>query len=242
VDLVAIMTRFRLTDPCVWARLIAVSLIASAGLGCPADSSAPEVPPDRFCEHKLTELGKAIAKYRAEKGSLPPSTTGPAGFKRSWRVLIAPYLKGTHAHLVDYRSDEPWDSPHNRQELLSRVPGRFTCPLESYRVDYPFASYVMLVRASSTNAEDHGRDETLLPNDAVLIVESVECRIEHGEPRDIDLKSLFEGDSAFGVGKLNSRHPKVVKALRVDGKVIDIPKDITKEDLRKLLTGTAIGR
>ena len=49
----------------------------------------------------------------------------------------------------------------------------------------------------------------------------------------------MRADSPFGVGRLNSRHAKVVKALRADGKVIDIPKDIAKADLRKLLLGGA---
>jgi hypothetical protein len=96
----------------------------------------------------------------------------------------------------------------------------------------------MLVRPDSAALDKNSGDAAPLPDDAVLIVESVGCRIEYGEPRDLRIEALFEGDSAFGVGKLNSLHPRVVRALRVDGKVIDIPKNISREDLRKLLEGT----
>lgn len=237
-----IMKRLRVTVNPERAKVMLVVVMAGLCSGCPAVSSAPEAPPDKVCEHHLARLGEAIAAYHHEKGSLPQSMTGVAGFKRSWRVLIAPYLMGSDSQSLDYRLDEPWDSPHNRQQLLNWVPGKFTCPLESDRIDYPFASYAMLVRADSTGSKEGAHDVMPLPHDAVLIVESAGCRIEYGEPRDIDIESLFKGDSPFGVGKLNSFHPKVIKALRVDGKVIDIPKDISKEDLRKLLMGAATNR
>ncbi|MHC4178217.1 MAG: hypothetical protein ACYSWU_11965 [Planctomycetota bacterium] len=80
-----------------------------------------------------------------------------------------------------------------------------------------------------------------MPPDAVLIVECAKSGIKHAEPRDLHWETLWEGDSPFGKGKLNSFHPNVVKALRVDGKVIDISKNISKERLRELLMGTPGG-
>lgn len=234
-----IMKSRLLTPFCQRTRAVLLVIVAAACAGCPAVSSIPESPPEDFCQSRLTRLGKAIAMYRLEEGSLPPSIAGTGGSKQSWRTLIAPYLMGRDSHDFDYRPDEPWDSTHNRQQFLNWVPCKFACPLESDRIDYPFASYVMLVRADSTGSAEGARNVMPLPDDAVLVVESAGCHIEYGEPRDIDIDSLFKGDSPFGVGKLNSLHPKVVKALRVDGKVIDIPKDISKEDLRRLLAGTA---
>ncbi len=238
MELVAIMKRLRVAlDP---ERATLMLLVAMAGLcsGCPAISSAPEAPPDTVCEHHLVRLGETIAAYRREKGSLPQIMTGAAGFKCSWRVRIAPYLMDGDSQSFDYRLEESWDTAYNRQQLLNWIPCKFTCPLESNRTDYPFTSYTMLLRADSTGSNGEGCEVMPLPDDAVLIVESVGCRIEYGEPRDIDIETLFRGDSPFGVGKLNSLHPKVVKALRVDGKVIDIPKDIAKKALQKLLAGT----
>jgi hypothetical protein len=147
------------------------------------------------------------------------------------------YLLEDSLDSFDYRPDEPWDSAHNYSLFADWVGCQFTCPLEANRFDYPFASYLMLVRASLTASGKRVPSETLLPDDAVLIVESAGCHIQYGEPKDIDIEYLFTGESSFGVGKLNSFHPNVVRALRVDGKVIDIPKDISKEALRKLLDG-----
>ena len=80
----------------------------------------------------------------------------------------------------------------------------------------------------------------ILAPDAVLIVESADCGVEFAEPRDLHWEDLWTGDSPFGKGKLNSHHPNVVNALRADGRVIEIPKDISTGDLRKLLLGTTV--
>ncbi len=103
-------------------------------------------------------------------------------------------------------------------------------------MDYSFTTYLMLVRP----ADEDGKTQTLSP-DAVLVVESANCGIGIAEPSDLRWETLWEGDSPFGKGKLNSMHPDVVKALRVDGEVIDIPKKIGKTELRKLLNGSGNG-
>lgn len=210
--------------------------------GCHRSRAAREATPDRFCEIKLELLGKGIVDYRSEHGDLPEVRLGPGELRHSWRAVVAPYVL-THTYHPDtfhYRFEEAWDSPYNRDAFRkSGLAGYLTCPAEKESIDYPFVSYVMLARADSPGSNEEGSETMPLPDDAVLIVESVGCRIKYGEPRDIDIEALFKDDSPFGVGKLNSLHPKVVKALRVDGKVIDIPKNITKEDLRKLLAGTA---
>lgn len=229
--------RDRLSD-CYGAARLFVIVIASVASGCPASSSRPEMPPEAFCEHRLATLQAAMARYRAESGRLPDNVTSAAGFEHSWRAVLAPYLVEGERFPLDYRFDEPWDSSQNRRALRSRVSFRYTCPVEGPQFDYPFVSYVMLVRGGPRDADERRRFATALPDDAVLLVESAGCQIECGEPRDIDIESLFNSDSAFGVGKLNSPHPGVVKALRVDGTVIDIRKDISKEDLRMLLSGS----
>jgi hypothetical protein len=139
---------------------------------------------------------------------------------------------------IDYRFDEPWDSDHNRTCVLtSTLPSYYTCPLESNLAEYPFATYVMLVRPVLPSAEGNVAPGSPLPEDAVIVVESANCAIECGEPRDLDWNILWQGDSPFGLGKLNSFHTGIVKAIRLDGKVIDIPKDISNAELRQLLNG-----
>ncbi len=220
----------------IGAGSIFFAIIAGTYFGCSTGSTIYEAPPEKTCQRHLAGLGEAITRYRAEKGCLPQTVVGPGGIKRSWRALIVPYrLQGRN--YFDYRPEEPWDSPHNRRQFLRSVAGLYTCPLESQVADYPFVSYLMLLRGNSGRVDQSGHGQGSLPDEAVLVVESEGCHIEYGEPRDLDMESLFKGPSPFGVGKLNSLHPGVVKALRVDGKVIDIPKNISRDRLRALLDG-----
>jgi hypothetical protein len=239
-------------------------------LSCrPVSRIGTEVPPERPCERHLTSIGRALSQYKAKHGLLPPPVISDSGGnKASWRMVISSDMirmcfslsKQEEKQAVDalegYHLDEPWDSKKNLQwaeknpglELLWRL---FFCPTEiEYdqqiglcpnagraieRGENPFAahyiSYLMLVRSDPN---------TVLPDDAVIVVESLGCGVRVQEPRDILLDELLRAESPFGIGKLNSLHPNVVKALRVDGKVIDISKDIDKEDLRKLLNGTPV--
>jgi hypothetical protein len=199
-----------------------------------------EVPPDRSCHLNLEYIGKAIVDYRAMHGNLPQVVKSPGGHEHSWRALLIPNLlaRSELQKTIDYRLDDPWNSPHNRESLRnSTLSCRCTCPLESDIVGHPFISYVMLVRPVSKDPHTGRPVQAALPDDAVLIVESANCHIEYAEPKDIDWNALWEGESPFGPGKLNSLHPRIVKAVRVDGKVIDIPKNLGEDELRKLLSG-----
>ena len=226
----------------VTSPILLVGILSSMSFTCScAQKRASEVSPARFCEMKLESLSRAIKQYRAANGNLPPTTTSAEGIKHSWRVLVAPFLIAQldNPGEFDYRFQESWNSPHNRRVFQkSLLTSHLTCPTESQSLSYPYTSYVMLLRNDSDHLDDNKSVHASLPQDAVLIIESTDCRIEYGEPRDIDLASLFENDSPFGVGKLNSHHPSVVRAIRVDGKVIDIPKQIDKASLRQLLAGT----
>lgn len=214
---------------------------AVGGLGCAPSSVGREMPAERVCgEYQLKALGKAIVEYRTQHGDLPHVVSGPGGRQQSWRVLLAPNLlaRSDLQKTIDYRFEEAWDSPHNRDSVLkSALSCRYTCPLEDCTFGYPFVTYVMLVRPATKDVHTGRLLETPLPDDAVLVVESAHCGIEYGEPRDLAWETLWTGESPFGLGKLNSLHPNVVKAVRVDGKVIDIPKTIGKDQLRKLLEG-----
>jgi hypothetical protein len=202
-----------------------------------------EVSPDRVCQRQLEALGKATVDYRRKHGDLPQSIMGPEGHKHSWRTLLVATLLARSGvqKTVDYRFDEPWDSAGNRGSVRnSTLSCRCTCPLENNIIGHPFISYVMLVRPANKAAREGRLGEATLPDDAVLIVESANCRIEYAEPKDLEWNALWEGESPFGVGKLNSLHPGVVKAVRVDGKVIDIPKSLGRDELKKLLNGNQV--
>lgn len=202
----------------------------------PVASSSREIPHDEVCRRWLVNLGVAIAEYRDDTDRLPHDIKGPAGFQESWRLRLVPYNQQMRelAEELDYRREEPWDSPHNLQEAELACRGLYACWVEWPREERPFATYLMLIRP-----DRQGPNVAMsLPDDAVLVVESAGCGIGCFEPRDLRWGDLWKGDSPFGIGKLHSRHPDYVRALRVDGEVIDIPKDIDNESLRKLLNGS----
>lgn len=182
-----------------------------------------------------------MVDYQTANGHWPKDITTPEGHTHSWRVLVAPYSvppsNRTDVYAsIDYRFDEPWDSRRNTA-AIHKLPlwGDLVCTSESKESHYPYTSYLVLKRPKT----GEGAIDPL-PSDAVIVVESVNCGVEWGEPRDLSWEELWKDESPFGKGKLNSLHRGVVKALRVDGKVIDLPKNIGKDDLKRLLNGSTI--
>lgn len=206
--------------------------------GC-SNTGHKEPPSSVSCEWNLEMLAKAISAYEADHGSCPSFTVDDGGNKVSWRILIAPYVLMSYdsapslLEAFDYRFDESWNSPHNKA-ALSRIPlDAYYCPTcENAFKKNTYTSYVMLARPTA----GRGQQQSLPPN-AVVVVESANCEIGIAEPRDVSWDSLWEGESPYGKGKLNSMHPKVVKGIRVDGTVIDIPKGLDGRKLKMLLNG-----
>jgi hypothetical protein len=80
---------------------------------------------------KLKMLGLAMLYYHDAYGHFPPAvlrdpTLGDRAQPYSWRVAILPII-GESQLYSQYRLDEPWDSPANR-ELLTRMPAVFALP------------------------------------------------------------------------------------------------------------------
>ncbi len=217
----------------------AASLVLS---GC--QEPGREATPEEGCERRLRQIGFAITQYEQTHGRvLAAFVAGPNDTMHSWRAVVTPHLM-QFPEKFEYRMDEPWDSAHNRDTLPDAyLEFSFACRAETRQSEesFPFTSYLMLVRPSKASLGSEGEAMAELPPDAVLVVESAGCGIKYFEPRDLPWEDLWVGDSPFGEGKLNSFHPRVVKAVRVDGKVIDIPKNISREALKKLLSGTVTG-
>ena len=82
---------------------------------------------------KFKYIGLAMHNYAARAKSFPPAaiTDGDGNRTLSWRVAILPYLD--EKELYDqFRLDEPWDSPHNR-ELIARMPDVYADPNRAVR-------------------------------------------------------------------------------------------------------------
>ncbi len=63
---------------------------------------------------------------------LPPAClNGPDGKPwHSWRVLLLPHIEQRELY-KQYRFDEPWDGPNNRQLMSIPTPNVYACPADS---------------------------------------------------------------------------------------------------------------
>ncbi len=188
---------------------------------------------DASCRAYLEQVGYAMQKYRARHGTLPQTVAGPNGDVHSWRVLLPELFGGWRSG--GYRRDLPWDSPENKQAIRDNLAGHFyQCRVAGDIRGNPFASFVMLTRPGEDWQEK-------LPQNAVLIVESQWSGIRIAEPRDLSIEEVLSEDSPFHPGSLYSAHNGYVRALRVDGEVIEIPTDLLKDELRAVLAGGGPG-
>jgi Protein of unknown function (DUF1559) len=119
------MTRSQKLWRCLLIAVIALPLGAALiqGVRSHRQSVAKRTTADRL---KRIEL--ALHKYHEQHRTFPPAfVKGPDGrMWHSWRTLLLPYLGETEL-AAQYRFDEPWDGPHNR-ELAARCPEVFQSP------------------------------------------------------------------------------------------------------------------
>lgn len=75
-------------------------------------------------EERLTRLGLALRSYTERHSRFPNQAIRSDGQPiLSWRVELLPYLGYVDLY-TQFKFDEPWDSPHNKQ-LLAKIPHEF---------------------------------------------------------------------------------------------------------------------
>ena len=223
---------------CVLLLATIIGLVVNMYLS-PAISSARQLVGSAACEASLEGVARAIRRYRTTHGALPEHEVLRNGHKHSWRAALADFFfpdnpQASQGLQGGYDFGAPWNSDSNRSSLRA-VSSLFNCIEENTSLDYPYTSFVMLLRRSADG--NTFISPNALPPKAVLVIESIDSGIETGEPRDIEIADLFDGNGPFGPGRLNSRHEHHVNAMCVDGSVINIPKNISEDELKKLLAG-----
>lgn len=173
---------------------------------------------------KLRSIGLAILEYQEEHERFPPPVVG-AGL--SWRVALLPYL--SHNDLYkEFRLDQPWDSEHNIK-LLPKMPSEYKpCPgakaldhCTFYQVcigpEAPF-----LERKGLRLLDFHSRGAA-----TILVVES-SAAVPWTKPADITVGS---DAPTFG-----AQFAGVFLALYADGAVRSLPRHLSAEQLRTLIS------
>jgi uncharacterized protein DUF1559 len=82
-----------------------------------------------FLQNDLRQLAYAIWNYYGVHKTFPSDIVDDHGTRLlSWRVRLLPFVEGDNLY-KQFKLDEPWDSPHNR-ELISLIPRAYTTPFD----------------------------------------------------------------------------------------------------------------
>jgi prepilin-type processing-associated H-X9-DG protein len=189
------------------------------------------------CTNNLKQIAQALDRYHAVHGRYPPATVYDAQGRRmhSWRVLILPYL-GEERLYSEYRMDEPWYGPHNRQ-LASRMPAVFRCPANPGHPE--LTSYVAPVGPGTAWDDPQGMRRDAIQDEAgdtVLVAEIADIDIHWMEPRDVVFRPAMASKEGGTPTVFSSKHAGAVVVAFVDGSVTTLSKEMPDTLLEALLT------
>jgi len=127
----------------------------------------------------ISQIGLAFHNYQHTHGRLPPAAvTGTDGTPLlSWRVALLPFIEG-HELYREFRLDEPWDSPHNKQ-LLPRMPTIYGSP---WQVGAVPPHHAVLLGYVGPSAAFEGREGLNLKADFPDGTSNTLLFVEVGEP------------------------------------------------------------
>jgi len=190
------------------------------------------------CSNRLKEIAVALRRYRADYGCFPPPYLTDQNGKpiHSWRVLLLPYL-GEMALYRQYRFDEPWDGPNNRQ-LANKLLGDYACICQP-NPGGKMTSYVAIVGPHTLWAqsmESNGDKGRARVGDRLLVAEVADSQINWMEPRDLTLEQAT-GDNGESSPAISSYHGvQGICVALADGSTCVLPATISGKTLHKLCT------
>jgi hypothetical protein len=178
----------------------------------------------------LKTLSMALHSYHETFGCFPPAVVPAADGRavHSWRALVIPQIwddfEGVAAFKTEYRFDEAWDGPHNRQLLKTNWFGD--------RTQY------LAVIGEETVWPPNGcrslgdvRDAT---GSTILLVEFPQSERRWLEPGDLSL----DGQDLFLIDTKTKHRVSIAgcNVVMVDGSVGRLHPKISNEQIRALLT------
>jgi prepilin-type processing-associated H-X9-DG protein len=196
------------------------------------------------CDIVLRRIGLALQEYHDIHGSFPPAFVADERGRpmHSWRVLILePWLETSlKIANIDYRWDEPWNSPQNRKLIDEWPTSRpYGC---LYAETGPFTNYVMITGAGLFSDGPHGstRDDiTDGLSQTIAVVEVRDSGIEWTEPRDLSFTDFVAQVNADPAKSISSPHIGGAMVLMADGSTRFLGEDLSPEELRSMLTTAA---
>jgi prepilin-type processing-associated H-X9-DG protein len=194
----------------------------------PAVQAAREAARRNVSLSQLKQIILAMLVYADAKRTFPPHAIYSADGKPllSWRVAILPYLE--HQELYNqFKLDEPWDSPHNRQ-LLPHMPDVYANPniAEPGWTNYLAVVGPQCVLDGTQKGVGLAQIEDGTSNTIVVVEADIDRAVEWTKPDDI---AFDPNNPHAGFGKLRPGGSNVVWA---DGHAsflpVDAPPDLVK--------------
>jgi hypothetical protein len=187
---------------------------------------------------KLRDVGLAMLNYESDHKRYPAAAAIRSKDGKpllSWRVAILPYITGGEALYQQFRLDEPWDSPHNRQ-LITKMPGLFADPDPklAHLASEGKTTFVVPVAPETIFFNDEGatvQDVTDGTAKTIMAVEVDPLRaVVWTKPEDweVDVQNPLSG--------VQRDDRKDFAALFADGHLEIIPVNVEFQKLRGLLT------
>jgi type II secretory pathway pseudopilin PulG len=220
--------------------IIAVAAIVIAPL---FESARQQVGRSR-CARQLSIIGLAMQGYYDEHHCYPPAFLAGRDGKpaHSWRVLLLPYLGASQLY-AQYRFDEPWDGPHNR-ELANRIPKMAGCPIYSCPADNSTwtsgeTNYVV-IRGKGTMFDGAASTDHLQIRDGtsstVMVTEVTGTQIHWMEPRDLDLSTMDFAVGAPTGNNISSLHCCGAQLVFADAGMRCLSQVAREDDIRRLVS------
>ena len=182
----------------------------------------------------MKQLALALLNYESTNGRFPKAAAfqaadGSPGL--SWRVAILPLLE-ENALYDQFRKNEPWDSPHNRQ-LIARMPAVFKSP--GAKLEEGYTNYLAVVapntilsngrRGTSTRDITDGTSRTVM-----LVEADDDAAVPWTKPDDLAWDSQ---QPLRGLGQIWSGR---FYAVFGDGSVRAIGADLPAETINGLFS------
>jgi hypothetical protein len=163
----------------------------------------------------------------------------------SWRVLLMAELDSTDGWFGGrlaggFRFDEPWDSPNNRKLHKLEPYTVLHCPSDPARAGSTETHFVAVMGPGTVFPSD-GTSRRLAdvadgPGDTLIVVEVVGAGIHWMEPKELDWGTMSFRLNDRTQPSVSSNHTYGPHVLTVDDMVTSLPRDLSPETLRALLT------
>ena len=193
---------------------------------------------EQQCSYNLKNLAIGLHNYHDIYGTFPPAYQCDPGGRpaHSWRVLIWNLLEA-QPYYSQYDFAEPWNGPNN-SKLAGHMSRVFRCPDDSTSPPQ-MTNYVAIVGPGTMWPGEGSTKFASLTDGSVntlMIVEIAHSDIHWMEPRDLPIEELAAWLDPNHRPQLLGNHIEGGLVAYADGHVELLPRDVTIQRLKALLT------